>query len=113
MQKGKDMYCSGTACWTVAKSWVDSEWNRAPQISSNFRERVKIFAASQPTPCSRLLITKLTVPQPVQTFTAIHVTRNFITYDLYCSPNTFWMIKSRRMRWGIGEVQQGFGREIW
>ena len=39
--------------------------------------------------------------------------------DLYCSPNSFWVIKSRRMRWeghvarmGIGEVQQGFGGEI-
>jgi len=28
--------------------------------------------------------------------------------DLYCSPNTFWMIKSRRMRW-VGHVAHGRG----
>ena len=38
--------------------------------------------------------------------------------DLYCSPNIFWMIKSRRMRWfgnvvRMGERRciQGFGGE--
>ena len=39
--------------------------------------------------------------------------------DLYSSPNTVWVMKSRRMRWvghialsGRGEVRTGVGREM-
>jgi len=77
MQKRTDgRTCAGTACWPAAKSWEDSEWNSAPRISSNFRAHIKICAASQPTPCSRVLIAKLTVPQLVEKLTAFHVTRS-------------------------------------
>jgi hypothetical protein len=27
--------------------------------------------------------------------------------DLYCSPNTVWVIKSRRMRWAVHEARMG------